>query len=775
MVFSRHFFGQQHLSGLQAALGVFVVAALANAAFGFTAAVVAGAGAMCVSIVDQPAPMTQKLGMLGLALCFIGITTFITGLSQSNEILLLAVVVIDSFLAALLSAYGRAALPLGISVSLSLVLAMGTPLDGMAEVRQHTLTFIGGAAIYIVWSMIAARVLESRNKSLAMADCLRALAQCLRNQARFYDAGTDLDLIYRMLIDRQAVLTERLQLARNLIYDHVYESEDRRRVQEFFVIFDIFESALSSQTDYRLLREHFAAEESFTALGAVVTGLAEDLERLAQTAYETGGTFTPTDFRAALETIDRAVTRLETAAEVKNPVALMALRTNFNKIRYSINEGTRLFDMVATPNNAFEDGVPLDLARFVQRPNFRIAILTYQINLSSPTFRYALRVALAMGCGYLLAQYLPYASHGNWILLTIALVMRANYSITKQRRNDRLIGNVIGCIAGAVILHVFPQPLVLASIFIAIGVSHTYGPRNYRIAATSACIMALLQIHILAPSGGALLVERVLDTAIGTGLAYIFSHVFPHWEVESLPKLMIDMLKADLDYVRQALKVEPDALTYRLTRKRMLDTMALLSGALSRMLEEPSSVRHRRAEELGSLLTANHLLASHLASVQMFFRNRAGQLPPDMLEQLTAGCRGETEAILTRALASFAGSKSSDVKIPTASSQRLTGGDPKSVFCRRLELVADEAKTISGLAATLSPDAVKAAQPPPLCKPCKSGQAWSKYNRIYKREACHVGSIACDDRCGRPAGTGIGKRPDIRKGPSRFGFGLFQG
>lgn len=704
MVFSRHVFGQQHLSGLQAALGVFAVAATANALFGFTAAAIAGAGAMCVSIVDQPVPMTQKLGMLLLALCFIGVTTFVTGLSQPHEIVLGAVVVIDSFIAALLSAYGRAALPLGISISLSLVLAMGTPLDGLAEVRQHTLTFVGGAAVYIVWSMIAARIFESRNKALAMADCLRALALCLRNQARFYDTETDLDLIHRTLIDRQAVLTERLQLARNLIYDHVYEDDDRRRVREFFVVFDIFESALSSQTDYRLLRRHFARENAFTALRAVVTSLATDLEHLAQTAYETGGTFTPTDYHDALAAIEHAMVRLESApVATQDPQALMALRTTFNKIRYAINEATHLYALVAMPKGTPVDGVPLDLARFVQRPSFRIAVLANHFSLDSSTFRYALRVALAMGCGYVLAQFLPYASHGNWILLTIALVMRANYSITKQRRTDRLIGNLIGCIAGAFVLHVFPQPLMLATIFVAIGVSHTYGPRNYRIAATSACIMALLQIHILAPAGGALFVERVLDTAIGAGIAYLFSHVFPHWEAESLPRLMTDMLKADLEYVRQALKLEPDSLAYRLSRKRLLDTMALLSGALSRMLDEPSSVRHRRVEALGSLLTANHLLASHLASVQMFFRNRTGQVPTETLDPLVAGCRGETEAILSEAIASFTSGKASQVNIPAASSEPLSGSDPKALIRRRLQLVADEAKTISGLATALSP------------------------------------------------------------------------
>lgn len=701
MVLGRHVFGQQHLSGLQAALGVFLVAISVNALFGFTAAAVAGAGAMCVSIVDQPSPMAQKLAMQLFALCCVGITTFVTGLSQPYEIVLGAIVVINSFFAALLSAYGRAALPLGISISLSLVLTLGTPLKGVSEVSLHTVYFVGGAMAYTLWAMIAASVLESRNKVLALADCLRALAQCLRTQARFYDSDADLDRIHRGLIDRQAVLTERLQLARNLIYDHIYEATDRRRVREFFAVLDIFESALSSQTDYRLLRRHFARIAAFTALRSVVTDLAADLERLAQ-AYETGVAFTPTDYNGALSAIEHAMARLEaTTGGEAELQALMALRTTFNKVRYAINEANRLYALATAPVDDSDDTMALDLSRFIQRPNFRLAVLSSQFSLASPTFRYALRLALAMGCGFVLARVMPYASHGNWILLTIALVMRANYSITKQRRTDRLIGNLIGCVAGAAMIRLLPQPLLIATIFVSIGVSHTYVARNYRVAATAACIMALLQIHMLAPAGGPLFVERVLDTAIGAGLAYLFSHVFPNWEVESLPKLLTDMLKADLDYVRQALRVESNSLIYRLSRKRMLDAMATLSGALSRMLDEPRSVRHRRVEVLGSLLTANHLLASHLASVQMFFRNRAGQMPASILDRLVADARNETETILTAAISNFTsatGTMPDEAKIPADSGGPATAiGDPESLIRRRLQLVVNEAKTLYGL------------------------------------------------------------------------------
>lgn len=705
----RSFFRQHHLSGLEAALGVFAVAVATNALFGFTAAAAAAAGAMCVSIVDHPSPTAQKLVLLLFAVVFVGLTTLATGLSQPYLWWLGILVVAVSFFAALLSAYGRAALPLGISISLAMVWALGTPLENPADAIQHSLYVAGGAAAYLVWAMAAARVLEPHNKALALGDCLLALAQCLRTQARFYDSKADLDRIYRALIDRQAVLTERLQAARNLIYDHVHGPDDRRLVEALFVVLDIFESALSSQTDYRLLRRHFAEADVFIALRAVMIDITVDLERLAQAGFGNTRAIERTESSSALAPIDSAVSRLERESQGKSDddiQALLALRTTFNKIRYAVGEVERLHRIVSGRTDTTESAAGVDLARFVQRPSFNPGIIAAQFTLSSPTFRYAVRIALAMGCGFLLAHVLPYASHGNWILLTVALVMRANYSTTKQRRADRMIGNLLGCLISAILLHIFPESVLILCIFVSIGISHTYIVRNYRIAATAACIMALLQIHALAPTDAPLLIERILDTAVGAALAYLFSHVLPHWETDSIPKLMIDLIKSDIDYVRQSLRATPDDLAYRLSRKRMLDAIATLSATLSRMLDEPRSVRHRRTEALGAFLTANHLLASHLASVQMFFRNRAGQIDATILEQLVTTTRERTGRTLEQAVAALTATgavtaSQPDVQVKAIAMPMIVG-DPETVIRRRLQLVESEAQTLSTLAAALA-------------------------------------------------------------------------
>ena len=57
------------------------------------------------------------------------------------------------------------------------------------------------------------------------------------------------------------------------------------------------------------------------------------------------------------------------------------------------------------------------------------------------------------------------------MLLTIALIMRANYSVTRQRRWDRITGTLIGCAMAVALIALSPPALLLTVIVLAIGLS----------------------------------------------------------------------------------------------------------------------------------------------------------------------------------------------------------------------------------------------------------------------------------------------------------------
>ena len=59
-------------------------------------------------------------------------------------------------------------------------------------------------------------------------------------------------------------------------------------------------------------------------------------------------------------------------------------------------------------------------------------ILLSNLRWSSPVFRFALRVAMAISVGLLSARWLPYTSHGYWTALTIAVILKPSFSLTRQ-------------------------------------------------------------------------------------------------------------------------------------------------------------------------------------------------------------------------------------------------------------------------------------------------------------------------------------------------------
>ena len=91
-----------------------------------------------------------------------------------------------------------------------------------------------------------------------------------------------------------------------------------------------------------------------------------------------------------------------------------------------------------------------------------------------------LRAALALSLAYALGQVLPWATHPHWLVLSVAVVLRGNLEQTLSRRNERIIGTVLGCLL-VMALAQLHEPRVLGLAFLAaVGVAHAYVNKRYR-------------------------------------------------------------------------------------------------------------------------------------------------------------------------------------------------------------------------------------------------------------------------------------------------------
>ncbi|MGB3236295.1 MAG: FUSC family protein, partial [Ferruginibacter sp.] len=137
------------------------------------------------------------------------------------------------------------------------------------------------------------------------------------------------------------------------------------------------------------------------------------------------------------------------------------------------------------------------------------------IHLGSNIFRHSLRVAIALLVGYIVSSLFD-IGHSYWILLTIVVILKPAYSLTKQRNKDRLIGTFAGIIIGLLILFFVENTIALFSIMVlCMLISYSFLRIRYLVSVITLTPYLILFFYFLYPAHlKELMVDRMLDTAI---------------------------------------------------------------------------------------------------------------------------------------------------------------------------------------------------------------------------------------------------------------------
>jgi len=319
-----------------------------------------------------------------------------------------------------------------------------------------------------------------------------------------------------------------------------------------------------------------------------------------------------------------------------------------------------------------------------------LAPLRRALSGHSPVLRYAARVAIALGVGYIVVLHLPWAAHPHWVLLTIAVVMRTNIAQTLERRNARLLGTLLGCVLVTALLSLHPPlPLQFALLALGAGVAHGFAQVRYLVAATAATVLALIQGHLLHTAGEFALIERLADTLIGTLVAWGFSYVLPAWERRQLPALLNRLRTAQLQHARVALgnvDLASANADWRLARREVQDSLAAIATAAERSRAEPRGVQPP-LDLLERIQLRSYRLVAQLGGVRTW-REQPQALSPQQAEPLLGrALAGITAALeLPRADRGLATGQRVDTVTETISAH-----EDGAVLNRRLRAAADEA------------------------------------------------------------------------------------
>lgn len=629
-------------NGIWVGLSTAFVGVTVGLLFGRYPAVLACSGALSASVIDTPGALKIKALLFGLVVTCATLLNAVTLITVHTPLIMASVIAAVSFSIGLISAYGRRGIALGVGMVLALLCGMMVPLKG--PLWQHMLTFGGGGVLYATFSLAVGALLEDRNRRLLLAESLRAFSGYLAAKSAIYDPGVPVYPALQKLMEAHSSLIEQLQSTRDIVFVGARRKRQMRWMATMITLLDAFHTVLSSDADIEILRQSIQPR-LMHRLRILAAGIADDAQKLALTLVAPGESATISDHEAEFQLLYDEIGLLANTTDSDNePVATAALRSTVHKLERAVFYMKRLAMAITAATDAATIIPQVDLTAFISRDTISPRRLLTQWHLSSPVMRYAIRFTLAMTCAYGMTLWVSTVAHAGWVLLTTALILRASYSVTKKRRNDRIIGTVIGCLVAAFLVHIIPKDWLFLPTFVTVGTAHAFAPVYFVATSVSASVTALLQLYFLAPEGSFVFVERIIDTLIGAAIAWLFSYLLPSWEWRNVPKLVRRMVDADRRFVLQAVRLKRNDQQYRLARKRAHDTFANLSATVRRLADEPKMDR-RAFVALNDLLIANYMLASEIASMRVLFRMRKDELT-DHAETLLERARSNVDATL---------------------------------------------------------------------------------------------------------------------------------
>jgi hypothetical protein len=293
------------------------------------------------------------------------------------------------------------------------------------------------------------------------------------------------------------------------------------------------------------------------------------------------------------------------------------------------------------------EATPLPLARdelqvFISPEGWPLAALRSQLTTRSPIFRHAVRLSLALGSAYFIGLALPWASHPHWLVLSVAVVLRGNLEQTLSRRNDRVLGTMIGCLLVLVLAQFAAPWLATLAFLVAVGIAHSFTTARYLVTAAAASVMALMQAHMAAPDAQSFGVfERIADTIMGAALAWGFSYLWPWWERRGIERLNARVLKSLRTLTSEVMRLPDPARTdlkLRLARREVYEAVGAIASAAQRTGAEPERVRVP-LYALAEMLTRCHVLMAQLVAVRLLLARRGSQLDGAVAQKaLTEAC-----------------------------------------------------------------------------------------------------------------------------------------
>ena len=601
-------------------------------------------GALCVSAADTPGASRHRFNGMFACCMLVTAVAIVVQYATVNTFVLGALIALAGFLFSMLTVYGNRSSAVGIAALLVLVLSLQTPLTATGIWLNAAYILIGGLW-YIVYSLLLYRLRPYKFIQQVLADYILQVSQYLKLRGDLYADKPDYDKISKQLLQQQVTIEAEQNMLSDLLFNTrtiVKESTriGRVLVRTFLEVVELYGSIMTTYQQYSLLHEQFDLTGILQEYQRVIYALSREMDEVS-TAIRSG--VVSEAGQETVQLVEKTRAHFELLRQhymndenLENFVSLGRIQNNLEELAEQINQlhlYTSYEAQVVAAMPSAREALGVAAAEDL-RPSLFFDNLNFQSNI----FRHSVRVALALLAGYIVSLFFK-TDHGYWIMLTILVILKPAYSLTKKRNTDRLIGTIAGIIIGLLVLFLVKEitPLLIIML-VFMTASYMFIRTNYFMTVMLMTTYLVIFFHYLYPGDiQEIMLERLIDTAIGSAIAFFASlFIIPAWERHSIKSYMVSMLEANDRYYKEvalhfAVMVPVNAQKIKLARREALVALANLSDAFSRMMTEPKRFR-QGLKNLHRFVSLSHTLISHITSLSYLLQTEQnGFRSPDVV------------------------------------------------------------------------------------------------------------------------------------------------
>ncbi|MEO7051605.1 MAG: FUSC family protein [Rhodanobacter sp.] len=508
-----------------------------------------GTGALIAMFSDQPGPYRQRLRQLSLNALAAGLASLV-GFSIGGQLLpLLLVTAAFGFFGGLLVVFGPDTARAGMTSMILLVVTAASPTSPTAALGGAVLIFAGGLLL-AAFSLAAWPLQRYWPERQALVEVYRGLAALAQESTR---EEADVPALSEAMSNLQQTLLGR-------------DRAHGRAMEAFGVLLELAERMRLELTAMDELHADAAIHADFRrAAAGILTAIADALERGDSPA--------------------QASTLLHTMR--LNEPALPTDATHLHALLGQLAAAVRNADWAGSRGelraSAEETRLPSTL-----RSTAIWATLRASLTPRSVAFRHAVRMAICLSATLALSRLLK-LPHGYWLPMTAAIVLRADFAATFNFGLLRVLGTVLGLVVTTLLLYLSPdQPWAHLVLMAALCMTFRYlAGAHYGVAVAALTGTVVILLSFEGVASGAAVIDRVINTALGSGIALLAYVLWPTWERSRARAALATMLDAYADYLRALASNESEARSGIRTAARTARINA--QASIERMRNEPAT------------------------------------------------------------------------------------------------------------------------------------------------------------------------------------------